>query len=148
MDQKLLDLFKKLGNLYTILGIEPTDDKKAIKKAYKTQSLLLHPDKNPSPNASMTILRLIFIILDEEFHRLQQAYNVLSDPQQKEQYDKYLKNQKYHEERVQGISKERKKFAEELNRREKEEEMRREEEQKKQASKEEKRQMENVYRLH
>lgn len=52
MDHKILKTFKELGDIYKILGIEPTDDKKAIKKAYKTQALINHPDKSKTEDAS------------------------------------------------------------------------------------------------
>lgn len=57
MDPKQLKTFKELGDLYKILGIEPTKDEKIIKKAYKNKAKELHPDKNPDPNASTLISR-------------------------------------------------------------------------------------------
>lgn len=51
--------------------------------------------------------------------RLKQAYDILMQPEQKELYDKYKDNQKYHEERVAGQNKARRQFGEELLKREK-----------------------------
>lgn len=40
------------------LGIAPTSDKKAIKKAYRRKAFALHPDKNPSDLAQMEFIEL------------------------------------------------------------------------------------------
>jgi len=61
---------------YRILNISQfaTDDE--IRKAYKKQSLKLHPDKCPfDPNAT------------RHFQLLAEAYEVLSDPDKRQQYD-------------------------------------------------------------
>jgi len=58
MDPKLLKTFKELGDLYKILHIDPTDDKKAIEKAYKKQALVWHPDKNRSSGAGNQIIKM------------------------------------------------------------------------------------------
>ncbi len=47
------------------LGIVPTTDLKAIKKAYRKKAFALHPDKNPSPQAQL------------EFIELTEAYEIL-----------------------------------------------------------------------
>jgi curved DNA-binding protein CbpA len=51
MDAKLLAKFKALKDLYGLLEIEPTDDQKKIKQAYKQQALIWHPDKCKLPEA-------------------------------------------------------------------------------------------------
>lgn len=51
MDPKLLKTFKELGDLYKVLHIDPTDDKKLIERGYKKQALVWHPDKNKTPGA-------------------------------------------------------------------------------------------------
>jgi hypothetical protein len=60
---------------YIMLGIPPTADLASIKRAYRARAKLLHPDRNPSPQASA------------EFHALNEAYRVLTDPAARHAYD-------------------------------------------------------------
>jgi DnaJ homolog subfamily A member 2 len=62
---------------YKILGIERDADQKTIKKAYKVLAPKLHPDKNPDNKEEATI----------KFQELNEAYNVLSNPDKKQIYD-------------------------------------------------------------
>ncbi len=57
---------KKL-KYFKVLGIEPTTDKAVIKRAYRKQAFLFHPDRNSSENAA------------KEFIRLAEAYEILMD---------------------------------------------------------------------
>jgi curved DNA-binding protein CbpA len=63
-------------NHYQILGINENANKIAIKKAYKTQSILKHPDKGGK---------------NEEFIALKNAYDTLIDDSKKYIYDLQLK---------------------------------------------------------
>ena len=56
---------------YAVLGVHREADADALKKAYRTLALRLHPDKCPAAGA------------DEAFKRVSTAFAVLSDPRQR-----------------------------------------------------------------
>ncbi|CAO3650660.1 unnamed protein product [Cunninghamella blakesleeana] len=62
---------------YDLLGIEKTATGDEIKKAYRKQALIWHPDKNADWVQEST----------ERFAFIQEAYEVLSDPQERSWYD-------------------------------------------------------------
>lgn len=64
-------------NYYVQLGVTRSSNPLEIKRAYKKLSLQLHPDKNPSPDAT------------EQFDRVKQAYDVLMDMELREVYNKF-----------------------------------------------------------
>ena len=63
---------------YEILGVERTATEVEIKKAYRKLALQYHPDKNPDDKEAA-----------EKFREAAEAYDVLSDPDKKNQYDTY-----------------------------------------------------------
>src|SRR3954465_6404053 len=63
---------------YEVLGITKDADVAAIKSAYRKLAIKFHPDKNPGDKAA-----------EEKFKELGEAYEVLSDPQQRAVYDQY-----------------------------------------------------------
>ncbi|TYZ68613.1 hypothetical protein PybrP1_004424 [[Pythium] brassicae (nom. inval.)] len=58
---------------YELLGIDTDATPELIKKAYRKKALQLHPDKRGNTKEAQ-----------DEFTRMKQAYDVLSDPQKKE----------------------------------------------------------------
>lgn len=62
-------------DLYELLGVARDADADAIKKAYRRLARQLHPDVNPDPETQ------------ERFKEVTRAYEVLSDPDRRRQYD-------------------------------------------------------------
>ena len=68
------DWFEK--DFYAILGVPKDADAAAIKKAYRKLARTLHPDANAGDAEA-----------EERFKEIGEAYAVLSDPEQRQQYD-------------------------------------------------------------
>ena len=62
---------------YDILGVSKSASAVELKKAYRKQALQWHPDRNKSVEAS------------EKFKEINEAYEVLGNPQKKQTYDQY-----------------------------------------------------------
>lgn len=69
------------ANLYEVLGLSTDATQKQIRKAYLQSSLKHHPDKNPGNENEAR----------QQFVKIGQAYEILSDPAQKAQYDRELR---------------------------------------------------------
>jgi len=63
---------------YDILGISKSASAAEIKKAYRKKAIEYHPDKNPGDAKA-----------EEMFKKAAEAYEVLSDPNKKAQYDQF-----------------------------------------------------------
>jgi molecular chaperone DnaJ len=62
---------------YAVLGVQRTADEAEIKRAYREQARKLHPDVNKNADA------------EERFKALNEAHQVLSDPDKRARYDRF-----------------------------------------------------------
>ena len=80
---------------YDILGVNEKASFEEIKKAYKELVLKYHPDRvNPYLREGLEIKEEIEKYTEEKFKRVQEAYEVLSDPEKRKKYDGELKKEK------------------------------------------------------
>lgn len=63
---------------YAILGVARDADASVLKKAFRQAALKYHPDRNPGDAAA-----------EARFKEIGEAYEVLSDPQKRQIYDRY-----------------------------------------------------------
>ena len=65
-------------DFYDILGVSKGSSADEIKKSYRKVAMQYHPDRNPGDKTA-----------EEKFKEAAEAYEVLSDPDKKAQYDRY-----------------------------------------------------------
>ena len=71
----------QLTNYYLVLKIEKSASENEIKKAFRREVQIYHPDKNKASDAS------------EKFNNVVEAYEVLIDPERRTQFDLWLAQQ-------------------------------------------------------
>jgi molecular chaperone DnaJ len=64
-------------NYYEVLGLPKDASTEDVKKAFRQQALKFHPDRNKEEDAS------------ERFKEVNEAYQVLSDPERRSMYDRF-----------------------------------------------------------
>jgi molecular chaperone DnaJ len=67
-----------MKDYYAVLGVSKSASQEEIKKAYRKLALKYHPDKNPDDPTA-----------EERFKEINEAYAVLSDPEQRARYDRF-----------------------------------------------------------
>ena len=63
---------------YEVLGVDKNASEDEIKKAYRRIAIKYHPDRNPGDKSA-----------EEKFKEAAEAYDVLHDPQKRQQYDQF-----------------------------------------------------------
>ena len=64
-------------DLYAVLGVQQGSNDRELKRAYRELARKYHPDINKESGAA------------DRFKEVQRAYDVLSDPQKRAQYDQF-----------------------------------------------------------
>lgn len=64
-----------MKDYYMVLGVPRSASQEEIKKAYRKKAREFHPDGNSADNAT------------EQFHRIREAYGILSDAEKRREYD-------------------------------------------------------------
>lgn len=64
-------------DFYEVLGVARTADRDELQRAYRKLARKYHPDVNKDPQA------------EERFKEINEAYSVLSDPEQRARYDRF-----------------------------------------------------------
>ena len=64
-------------DLYATLGVDPSADADAVRRAYRKLAVRWHPDKNPDDSATAEVM----------FKKVSAAYEVLSDARKRAAYD-------------------------------------------------------------
>ena len=73
--------FDPKKDYYDLLGISEDADEADIQKAYRKMAMKYHPDRNKGDAAA-----------EEKFKEINEANEVLSEPQKRQMYDSYRKN--------------------------------------------------------
>ena len=63
-------------DFYATLGVSKDASESDVKKAYRKLARMYHPDQNPGDEAA-----------EKKFKEISEAYAVLSDPQERQEYD-------------------------------------------------------------
>lgn len=100
---KVLEEIKSTGvDIYKLLDISSDSSLSAIRRAYRKQALLYHPDKNKSSDAQV------------RFHQLSLALEVLKDDALRTSYDQWLLAKERERENAKKLGAERLKMKQEL----------------------------------
>ncbi len=79
----ILNLYEEVSKMkykdyYHVLGVDKSTSQEQIKKAYRKLAKKFHPDANPGNKSA-----------EEKFKEINEAYEVLGDPEKKKKYDQF-----------------------------------------------------------
>ena len=74
----------KMANYYDILGVSKSAEEKDIRKSFRRLARKYHPDLNPGDK-----------VAEGKFKEVSEAFEVLSDPEDRKSYDRYGDKWKY-----------------------------------------------------
>ena len=82
LDRSKMRKFNKYVDYYEVLGVDRYGSPSDLKDAYKKKSLALHPDKQLEATEEEKVKA------QEQYHAVQKAYDILSEPATRQAYDK------------------------------------------------------------
>ena len=74
-----------MTDYYSLLGVSKTASEREIQRAYRKLARKLHPDLNPGDK-----------LAEDKFKNINEAYEVLSNVETRDKYDRYGHNWKYY----------------------------------------------------
>ncbi|ANZ74379.1 BA75_01777T0 [Komagataella pastoris] len=108
MDKDLKQVLDKDIDLYDLLGVPENSQDSDIRRGYRQQALIYHPDKNDTPQANI------------RFQQISTALKILGTPKLRNSYDSYKQLKRQGKERRTQLNERDKRFEQELVRAEEE----------------------------
>ncbi|AOA61571.1 hypothetical protein PP7435_CHR1-0088 [Komagataella phaffii CBS 7435] len=102
MDQDLKQVLDRDIDLYDLLGVPEDSQDSDIRRGYRQQALIYHPDKNDTPQANV------------RFQQISTALKILGTPELRNSYDSYKRLKRQRNEKRSQLNERDKRFENEL----------------------------------